>query len=135
MKGSCGPGRTIIDSGASLHVRIRAVVRLAAGAVRIACRRASSELGVAPSPGVHEPPEDVAGGEDPHDVGGGGAVQARLERAFAEEGVDEDRRAVRPRWRATGRAGPYPMLRSCISASRRSACMSSPWQVGAVVAL
>jgi len=32
------------------------------------------ELGVAPSPGAHEPPEDVAGGEDPHDVDGGGAV-------------------------------------------------------------
>jgi hypothetical protein len=52
--------------------------------------------GEAPLPGVHEPPEDVAGGEDPRDVDGGGAVQAGLERALAEEGVDDDRRAAAP---------------------------------------
>jgi hypothetical protein len=45
---------------------------------------------------VHEPPEDIAGGEDPRDVDGGGAVQAGLERALAEEGVDDDRRAAAP---------------------------------------
>lgn len=44
------------------------------------------ELGVVPSPGAHKPPEDVAGGEDPHDVDGGGAVQARLETALLKEG-------------------------------------------------
>jgi hypothetical protein len=54
------------------------------------------ELGVVPSPGAHKPPEDVAGGEDPHDVDGGGAVQARLETALLKKGVDNDRRAAAP---------------------------------------
>jgi hypothetical protein len=52
--------------------------------------------GETPLPGADEPPEDVAGGEDPHDVDGGGAVQARFEAALVQEGVDDDRRAAAP---------------------------------------
>lgn len=54
------------------------------------------ERGVVPSPGAHKPPEDVAGGEDPHDVDDGGAVQGRLETALLKEGVDDDSRAAAP---------------------------------------
>jgi deoxyribodipyrimidine photo-lyase len=44
-------------------------------------------LGIAPSPDAHKPPEDVARNVDPHDIDGGGAVQARPETALLEEGV------------------------------------------------
>lgn len=67
-----------------------------AAAVGSVCRRARFEVGAAPASGVHEPPEDVAGGEDPDDVDGVGAVQAVLRRLFWAEGVHENRRAGAP---------------------------------------
>jgi hypothetical protein len=48
-----------------------------------------------PPPGAHEPQKDVGGNENPHNLDGGSAVQARFERALPKEVVDDDRRAAR----------------------------------------